>query len=93
MINTADEIHFTYFQIDFNNFQYNDGDYIICRNLEEVYKILQECEHILDEEYIEDEDELGDKIIIKKNIQITGIPMTKKEYENYLEKCYQDDQI
>ncbi len=42
------ELQYTYFEVNYINFNHNDGDYIICENIEQVSTILKEVEHILD---------------------------------------------
>lgn len=67
---------YTYYWIDFHGFNYNGGDYTICSNLTDMFKLLQEIEHVLDEQPEEWEH--------IKSVSVRGVVMTKLQYAEYL---------
>ncbi len=72
----------TFFQVDFINFTHNDGDYFICKTIDEVGNILNDVEHILDSDPTEIERPYS--VIIKPII------MTDAEYDKWLTETYED---
>lgn len=72
----------TFYQIDFINFNYNDGDYFICRTMEGINEILNDIEHILDSE--PNEKETPYSVIIKP------VVMPREQYDKWLTETYGD---
>ncbi len=70
----------TFYQVDFINFQHNEGDFHICRTMDEVSKVLIAIESFLDSE--PNEIETPYSIIIKP------IVMTRNEYDNIIKEKY-----
>ena len=68
-------IIYTYYRLDFEGFNYNDGDYTICETLDEVREVLQGCDIDLDTP-----SEIGEP---EKRIIITGIGMTPAQFNQY----------
>lgn len=79
-----DEPNFTFYYLDFIHFNYQDGDYMICKTLDQVFKVLEDCDGDLDTEPEISIDDFGNKTPRHKSILIKGIPMTEKEYQKYL---------
>jgi len=79
------ETVYTYYQIDFKNCRENIGDYAIVETLEDVLDILRLIDCDLD-------DDNFDNIPFNEKPQaiITGIGMTRKQFQEHLKSNNED---